>query len=175
MRILLVGGSKSGKSHFAQELCRTLGGPLYYWATMEPADEEDCHRIEKHLIDRADWGFTTVECGRDLCSALPQIDETGTVLFDSITAYLGNEMFGESMDFTAAARCGEELLRVSKYPKNFVCVCDELWRDGEMYATGTEQYRKGLAHICRTLAQEFDVVYEVTIGIPKLWKGEKSK
>ena len=38
MRILLIGGSKSGKSHLAQQLCRSLGGPLVYWATMEPVD-----------------------------------------------------------------------------------------------------------------------------------------
>ena len=36
MRILLIGGSKSGKSTTAQRLCRRLaaGGPMYYWATV---------------------------------------------------------------------------------------------------------------------------------------------
>ena len=43
MNILLIGGSKSGKSLLAQEVTHRLaaGGPLYYWATMEPADGED--------------------------------------------------------------------------------------------------------------------------------------
>ncbi|MBD4340893.1 adenosylcobinamide kinase/adenosylcobinamide-phosphate guanylyltransferase, partial [Xanthomonas citri pv. citri] len=43
MRILLLGGSKSGKSGLAQRLARDLseGNSLYYWATMEPTDEED--------------------------------------------------------------------------------------------------------------------------------------
>ena len=96
MRILLVGGSKSGKSMLAQELCRTLGGPLYYWATMAPVDDEDRARIARHQEERRGWGFTTVEQGRDLTAALPQIDPVGTVMFDSVTAALANEMFYES-------------------------------------------------------------------------------
>ena len=40
MKILLVGGSKSGKSGLAQRLCVRLaaGAPMIYWATMEPVD-----------------------------------------------------------------------------------------------------------------------------------------
>ena len=51
MRILLLGGSKSGKSGLAQRLARDLseGNSLYYWATMEPTDEEDRARIRRHL------------------------------------------------------------------------------------------------------------------------------
>lgn len=172
MRILLVGGSKSGKSHLAQELCRKLGGKLYYWATMEPTDSEDLGRIERHVLDRDGWGFTTIECGRHLHDALPRIQPDSTVLFDSVTAYLANEMFGETIDADAAGRCAAELLQISTCPENFVCVCDELWRDGVRYDETTENYRAGLAHICRALAEAFDVVYEVIAGIPKLWKGE---
>ena len=40
MTYLLIGGSMGGKSHLAQQLCRSLGGPLVYWATMEPVDDE---------------------------------------------------------------------------------------------------------------------------------------
>ena len=66
MKILLVGGSKSGKSGLAQRLCVQLaaGAPMIYWATMEPVDGEDRARIARHLDERAGWGFSTVECGR---------------------------------------------------------------------------------------------------------------
>ena len=174
MRILLLGGSKSGKSHLAQELCSTLckGRPLYYWATMQPVDEEDRLRIRKHLEDRAGWGFETVERGKKLPEALTEIAPVGTVLFDSLTAYLANEMFGENgFDASAAARCIKELETVSASFENFVCVCDDLWRDGEIYDAWTESYRKGLAEICKSLAAEFDIVCEVVCGLPHLWKG----
>ena len=174
MRILLVGGSKSGKSHLAQEFCSTLckEKPLYYWATMQPVDEEDRLRIRKHLADRAGWGFETVEQGRNLPAARPGIDPAGTVLFDSLTAYLANEMFGENnFDASAAARCVKELEAVSAYSENFVCVCDDLWREGETYDAWTESYRKGLAEIGIRLAAQFDAVCEVVCGLPHLWKG----
>ncbi|MFR6085936.1 MAG: hypothetical protein ACLUIX_01070 [Oscillospiraceae bacterium] len=67
-------------------------------------------------------------------------------------------------------RTAEELLVISRHPAHFVCVCDELWRDGVTYETWTETYRRGLAEICRRLA-EFDVVCELTAGLPRLWKG----
>ena len=43
MRILLLGGSKSGKSMMGQHMARRLsaGAPMYYWATLEPRDGED--------------------------------------------------------------------------------------------------------------------------------------
>lgn len=76
MRILLIGGSKSGKSTMGQRLTRTFaaGAPMYYWATMEPTDEEDLARIARHLKDREGWGFETIERGRDLLPALERID-----------------------------------------------------------------------------------------------------
>ena len=110
MRILLIGGSKSGKSTMGQRLTRAFaaGAPMYYWATMEPTDEEDLARIARHLKDREGWGFETIERGRDLLPALERIDPAGAVLFDSITAQLACEMFGETIDKTAPARAGEE-------------------------------------------------------------------
>ena len=47
MRILLIGGGKSGKSTLAQRLAAALSGdaPRYYWATMTPHDDEDRARM----------------------------------------------------------------------------------------------------------------------------------
>lgn len=172
MRILLVGGSKSGKSMLAQELTRALshGSRMYYWATMDPVDSEDEARITRHVSERAGWGFETVECGRDLLS-FPALSEDSSVLFDSITALLANEMFtAEGMDETAAERAVNELSALSLSIENFVCVCDEVFHDGIDYSPMTECYRKGLAKICRELALEFDLVCEVVCGIPNIIK-----
>lgn len=69
MKILLVGGSKSGKSGLAQRLCVRLaaGAPMIYWATMEPVDGEDRARIARHLDERAGWGL---QHGRSAAGAL---------------------------------------------------------------------------------------------------------
>ena len=175
MRILLLGGSKSGKSTSAQRLTKHLaaGNPLYYRATMEPVDEEDRARIARHRADRAGWGFETVERGRALSGVLPALCPRGTVLFDSVTACLACEMFRDgAVDRSAPERTAQELRAVSGYFAHFVCVCDEIWRDGAVYDETTEAYRRGLAEICRTLAAEFDVVAELAAGKLYVWKGE---
>ncbi len=174
MRILLLGGSKSGKSGLAQCLARDLAGgnSLYYWATMEPTDEEDQTRIRRHLADRAGWGFQTVERGRDLPGALHRLDPKGSVLLDSVTALLANEMFGSEIYDTAPERVTGDLLQLSRSVANLVCVCDDIFRDAGRYDPVTEQYRRGLARICRALAAEFEVTCEVVLGIPKIYRGE---
>lgn len=174
MRILILGGSKSGKSMLAQRLAKGLaaGNKLYYWATMEPTDGEDDARIARHRLERAGWGFETVERGKNLPAALPLIDAAGTVLFDSITAALACEMFSaDGVDQTAWERLCRDLLIVSVHPSNFVCVCDEVFRDGMEFDSLTEDYRRGLALVCRRAAAEFDLVLEVAAGLPHFWKG----
>lgn len=182
MKILLIGGSKSGKSHLAQELTRALacGAPMYYWATMEPADGEDLLRIEKHILDRAGWGFETVERGRLLGSApLPENAGSASVLFDSVTALVTNEMFNadfrqeDAAALTEAARQRSEegLLALSSAFRNFICVADDVFRDGRDFDETTELWRKALAGTLITLAAEFDTVCEVVSGIPKPIKG----
>ena len=49
MRLLFIGGCKSGKSSAAQRIAKLLGenAPLYYWATMEPHEDEDLARIRR--------------------------------------------------------------------------------------------------------------------------------
>ncbi|MCR5808873.1 MAG: bifunctional adenosylcobinamide kinase/adenosylcobinamide-phosphate guanylyltransferase [Clostridiales bacterium] len=172
MRILLVGGSKSGKSSLAQEIAIKLanGGPKYYWATMKPVDREDDERIERHIADRAGLGFITLERGKGLLyGELPP--DNAAVLFDSVTALLANEMFGAGFDPTAPERALCELLALSEKCAHFVCVADEVFRDGAVYDDMTEDYRMGLARVLRGLAKEFDASAEVSCGIPKFYKG----
>ena len=160
MRILLLGGSKSGKSMLGQRLTRRLadGGPMIYWATLEPRDGEDRAIVRRHLAEREGWGFQTLERGRELPRG---------------PACLACQMFsGPSPDAAAPERTAEELLAVSRRVRHLVCVCDEIWRDGVTYETWTETYRRGLAAVCRALAAEFDAVAELSAGCVRMWKGE---
>ena len=175
MNVLLIGGSKSGKSMHAQRLCRALaqGGAMYYWAAMEPTAGEDRARIARHRLARAGWGFVTIEQGRDLPAAFCQLPPQATVLFDSLTAHLSNEMFSsEPFSREAHKLVLPQLFALSAQCRHLVCVCDDVFRDGTVYDDWTECYRRNLALCCRALAAQFDAVLEVSAGIARAWKGD---
>ena len=179
MKILIVGGSKSGKSMAAQRIARMLAAhgscPAYYWATMEPSDSEDEKRIARHLEARAGWGFETIECGADLLTCL-NYDTNGSFLLDSVTALLQNVMFpvekNYEMDLAAAETCAKDVVAFAKSVANAVIVSDYIYSDAQRYDEGTECYRKSLAKIDRLLAQLSDTVIEVSAGQVILHKGE---
>lgn len=167
MTILITGGAKNGKSSLAQTLALTLakGGTHYYVATMIPADAEDDQRIRLHLLDREGMGFETIECGRHILDCLNGADKSGTFLLDSVTALLLNELFPDptscNMDLTAPERCAGELEAFVSCVDNAVIVSDYIYSDAMRYDQVTEQYRKGLALIDKTLARVCDTVIEV--------------
>lgn len=178
MTILITGGAKNGKSDFAQELAVFLadGSVHYYLATMIPCDEEDHHRIKKHLESRAGLGFETIECGRNILSCLDHADPNGTFLLDSTTALLMNELFPDpisgQMDESAAMRCAEDLATFVHSVKHAVIVSDAIYADAARYDSVTETYRRSLAHIDRTLANVCETVIEVAFGNLIIHKGE---
>lgn len=174
MMVLISGGSKSGKSSYAQAAAVYLAnrGPLYYLATMIPSDREDQNRIRLHIEDRAGMGFTTVECGCDFQNELRGINPNAAVLLDSTTALLMNEMFSaKGIDDRAGIRCTEEILWLAERVRHLIVVSDRIYEDAQRYDEITEQYRKALASIDRTLARKADTVIEVTAGIPYFHKG----
>ena len=177
MTVFISGGAKNGKSSLAQDLAVLLaeGGPLYYVATMIPADSEDEDRIRRHIADRDGMGFETVECGKDILRCLDIADRNGTFLLDSATALLLNELFPDptscQMDETAPMRCAEGLCAFAQSVKNAVIVSDYIYSDAAMYDDVTETYRKGLALIDRQLAKVCDSVIEVSAGQTIVHKG----
>jgi adenosylcobinamide kinase/adenosylcobinamide-phosphate guanylyltransferase len=175
MNIFISGGCKNGKSFYAQHLAKrqaTGNLPLYYIATMEPADEEDDARILRHREERDGWGFITLEQSRDIGSL--EADFTGSFLLDSVTALLSNEMFRRdgSVDRTAYLRVAEELEQLAEKSGNIVFVSDYIYSDALKYDELTELYRKGLAWIDRTLAKKCDAVIEVSYANIQLLKGD---
>ena len=176
MTVFLSGGCKNGKSTLAEQTAVRLSRPgrLYYLATMIPHDEEDRSRIARHVASRSGLGFQTIECGLGLEAALQDADVEGTYLLDSVTALLSNEMFrlDGSIDLTAPERVARELTALARRMKSMVFVSDYIYSDAMIYGDLTEQYRRGLAHIDRSLAAVCDAVAEVSFGGRIVYKGE---
>lgn len=172
MRTFISGGCKNGKSYIAQRIAKAGGAPLYYVATMISTGEEDDARIERHIADRAGWGFETIECGRNLCAALDRADPKGSFLVDSVTALLANEMFSpDGFDVTAGDRVAAELAEFAARVKNAVFVSDFIYSDARVFDEWTEMYRRSLAKADAALAVCCENVLEISSGIAIVHKG----
>ena len=87
---LVIGGARSGKSRFAEELIESTGRSALYLATAEPRDEEMRARIAAHHARRGSR-WTTVEEPLELVNIL-LAEGTRPMLIDCLTLWLSNLM-----------------------------------------------------------------------------------
>lgn len=173
MRVLLSGGCKNGKSTLAQAIAVGQGESPVYIATMKPRDAEDEQRVARHRAEREGLHFTTVECPSHIASLTDSFPPEASLLLDSVTALLAEEMFclTPTPDADAPARVGQELLLLADAYANIVFVSDYIYSDALTYDDWTQGYRKGLADIDRLLAARCDVVIEMVFGQAIIHKG----
>lgn len=89
---LVLGGARSGKSRFAEDLAAASGLARTYVATAEVWDDEMRERIAHHRA-RRDGTWTTVDAPLDLPEALPAASgRDRIVLVDCLTLWLSNVM-----------------------------------------------------------------------------------
>lgn len=91
--ILVTGGSRSGKSAYAQRLAESLPGPRTYIATAPVLDEEMGERVKKHRQAREASQWRTIEETVDLPGALEAAGESKAVLVDCLTLWVNNLLF----------------------------------------------------------------------------------
>ncbi len=177
MKILILGGSKSGKSLLAQDVAAKQNNHdlLYYVATMKPYDNEDDARILRHVKERDGMGFITVEKPFEIGEILKTHDKKASFLIDSLTALLTNHMFNNNYDENAAEKISLDLDKIISDTENLVIVSDILNSDSAVYDEMTENFRKSLANLNRLCAKKCDVVLEVCSGNIIFHKGECCK
>jgi adenosylcobinamide kinase/adenosylcobinamide-phosphate guanylyltransferase len=175
LRIFISGGCKNGKSTLAQRIAvsQNCGAGLYYVATMVSTGREDDRRIARHRAERAGDGFTTIELATGISGLTGLCNSGSSILLDSLTALLQNEMFqGDFTDFDAAVRVLPELRQTIGFFENIVIVSDFIYSDAQIYDEGTERYRESLALLDRAAAESCDTVLEVVKASVITHKGE---
>jgi adenosyl cobinamide kinase/adenosyl cobinamide phosphate guanylyltransferase len=87
--VLVLGGARSGKSDVAERIARERSGAVTYLATasVDSTDADFVARVDRHRA-RRDPAWVTVECGRDLVSALRAADELALV--DSLGTWIAD-------------------------------------------------------------------------------------
>lgn len=167
MIVLVTGGSGCGKSTWAEKLVASLPNEnRVYIATMQVYDDESVKRVERHRAQRADKGFRTIECEKDLASA--DIAEGSVVLLEDLVNLMANEMF----DGGDVSRIVPALNILAKKCSHLVMITNDVFSDGIDYEESTQEYIRQLAQINNAAAQMADCVVEVVYSIPVAVKGE---
>ncbi len=179
MMTVIIGGSGSGKSAFAERYIDEIarGRRKYYVATMKVYDEEGQKKVEKHRAQRQGKGFQTIECPSEIETAARAVmEKESVVLLECMSNLAANEMFAEQ-------EIREKNIVVSKILQGIsilrdktgelVIVTNNISEEGTNYDATTLNYIESLGEINTALAQEADTVIEVVVGIPVWMKGEK--
>lgn len=180
MMTLILGGSGSGKSAYAEDyLLRAAADQRkYYIATMQIWDAEMQAKVERHHKLRHGKGFTTIEQPVAVEKALETMQQPCAVLLECMSNLVANEMFsGEQPEdgqvIIDRILRGMEMLKCQA--DLFVIVTNNVFEDGIAYDRGTFEYIEALGRINERLAAEADEVIEVVAGIPQWIKRAERK
>ncbi|MCH5272534.1 MAG: bifunctional adenosylcobinamide kinase/adenosylcobinamide-phosphate guanylyltransferase [Lachnospiraceae bacterium] len=179
MMTVIIGGSGSGKSAYAEEytITHSEGKKMYYLATMQVYDEEGQRKVERHRELRKGKGFFTVEQPRSLCEAAELFGaEEKTVLLECMSNLVANEMFFTEPPkpaYEAAETVVKEVELLKEAVSHLVVVTNNVFEDGIPYDETTTAYMWALGSVNEKLAAAAEEVIEVVVGIPVfLKKGE---
>ncbi|MGY1812995.1 bifunctional adenosylcobinamide kinase/adenosylcobinamide-phosphate guanylyltransferase [Blastococcus sp. SYSU D00820] len=168
-RVLVLGGSRSGKSAHAESL---LAGrsDVVYLATSAPVadDAEWAARIAAHRARRP-AGWTTVET-----TAPSALLRSGTVLVDSVTTWVA-ALMDETGVWTEepgsadrlARRCDALVEAWTMTPASVVAVSDEVGLGVVPETRAGRLFRDTLGAVNQRLAGTADEVWFVVAGLPQ--------
>ncbi|WP_345770175.1 bifunctional adenosylcobinamide kinase/adenosylcobinamide-phosphate guanylyltransferase [Acuticoccus yangtzensis] len=162
--MLVIGGARSGKSRYAEEIAERAGKPVTYAATAgAPRDAEMEARITLHQSRRPDH-WRTLEVPLDLAAAVPG---EGILLIDCLTLWLTNLMLGEH-DIAAGRARLLEALEVRERP--VIAVANEVG-EGIVPATPLGRaFRDEQGMLNQAMARAATTVIKMVAGIPLMVK-----
>lgn len=183
--ILIIGGARSGKSHFAQALALKSAQPVLFVATAEAGDEEMRQRIEEHRKSRpATW--STLEVTMNIGSQISRkLGKAQTVIVDCITLLISNilNQFSEPANQQIDTSLIEKEVTaeiqglvdcIIRSNARFIIVSNDVGLGLVPADRMSRLYRDLLGKTNQSLAQHTDEVYLMVAGIPVLIKPSRS-
>jgi adenosylcobinamide kinase/adenosylcobinamide-phosphate guanylyltransferase len=177
---LVLGGARSGKSFYAQQMVDRPPESVLYVATATAGDEEMAQRIAAHQANRpVHW--RTLEAPLKVGEAVQAAEPTRWVLLDCLTLLANNVLFSlpepvKESDYQAAMdnELDELLKAFQNSPAEWVLVSNEVGLGlVPEYPLG-RLYRDVLGRSNQRLAQAADTVIFMVAGLPMQVKGPGS-
>ena len=170
--VLVTGGSRSGKSAFAQKWAEALPGPRVFVATCPVIDLEMNERIRRHQEARSLRDWQTFEEPLDLADALRRAQDQPVVLIDCLTLWVNNVMYEAGQqgrvvsEAEIADRCGPILEAALQHDGTVLFVTNEVGL-GLVPETPLGRCFRDLAgRVNQTIAAVCDEVFLVVCGQP---------
>jgi adenosylcobinamide kinase / adenosylcobinamide-phosphate guanylyltransferase len=164
----VLGGARSGKSRFAEQLIADCGLERHYVATGRAWDQEMRDRIAQHRTDRGDL-WTTHEEPLDLADCLSSIDaEDRAILVDCLTLWVTNLMMEErdmAMEFAGLRSF------LSKARSRIVLVSNEVGLGIVPENRMARDFRDHAGRLHQMIAATAAEVYFIAAGLPLKLKG----
>lgn len=174
---LILGGVRSGKSRFAQDLAHKLGGDdVLFVATAEARDAEMSRRIQIHQTTRPS-AWTTLESAQNVGAAIAQRRsndlKSPTLLIDCLTLLVSNVLLGCGDDASAdiveqrvAAEIQSLLVACEEWPAAVIVVSGEVGLGVVPESALGRQYRDLLGWANQAVAARSTATYLMVAGIP---------
>lgn len=171
--IVVTGGTRSGKSLFAEEYLTSCSGRKAYVATAQILDEEMKERVAEHRRRRPeDW--QTLEISSGLSAAFPAVlEQADAVLVDCLTLYLSNYLFahetaGDEEILQGALQEMENIIGAVRQTtdKTVIFVTNELGCGIVPMSHISRLYRDVVGKVNQYAAGQADEVYWTVCGIP---------
>ncbi len=165
----ILGGARSGKSSYAEQLAQS-GGRVLYVATAEAGDDEMVARIEAHRRRRPD-GWDTLEAPLHLVDAIgPLRSEYDTILLDCLTLWLSNLMHDHSTEGAAEVDIPAEARRLldcyAQGDESWIVVSNEVGLSLVPANPIGRRFRDELGRLNQIVAAAADEVLFMAAGLP---------
>ena len=161
--ILVLGGARSGKSAYAEDLALTLSEKPIYLATGRAWDDEMVARISKHK-DRRSHQWISIEEPIEVFRTLKDHSDTNTtLLLDCLTLWVTKLML-EERDVEQEFQVFEAAVRAFK--GNLILVSNEVGMGIVPENKMAREFRDYVGDLHKRIADIANEVYLVVAGIP---------
>lgn len=170
--ILITGGARSGKSSYAQKRAERLEGRKLFIATCPRIDPEIDDRIDKHILDRKDRNWVTIEEETSVVDIIKKEKTSDVILLDCLTLWVNNLLYSyeqKNKDVTEEiiTKLCNDLMNVSvKHCGTIFFVTNEIGSGIVPENSTARRYRDLVGRCNQTIARKADEVILVSCGIP---------
>lgn len=173
MKELILGGARSGKSHFAEVVATESGLDVLYVATAQAHDDEMQQRIQHHQQQRPDH-WQLIEEPINLVSVLKDNANTSTcILVDCLTLWLSNQLCSDKYKNQIEKNVTELVEVVSNLPGKIIFVSNEVSMGIIPVGEINRKFVDEAGRLHQRLAAVCDNVILMVAGIPGYIKGNK--